>query len=132
MYVKVTQGADMGGDFLLLVRSDSIISGTAVLPWDSEKQDGKLLGDNDPAGELWKQLEMEGTWWRLVHVLEIDTEQFVVAEASGQGDEVEFGPEKLILKYAWWWHEDGGAEAVVTTRNIFIVGEDGKTIDRVR
>lgn len=129
MYVKVTQGRGMGGDFLLKVRSDEINSGTAVLPWDSEKMDGDLLGDNDIGQGLWEALDMGGQWWRLLHVLEIDTDQFVVADASSEKGTTD---ERLLAKYAWWWHEDGGAEAVVTTRNIFILGENGQTIDKVR
>ena len=123
MYVKVTHGKNMGGDFLKELPGDEIYSGTAILPWESSKQDGDLLGGNDLGSLLWEELDFQGPFWHTLHILEINLDQYVHTDPDD-------GREWLIVKYVWW-HTDG-ISAVATTRNIFILGDNGKTIDRVR
>ena len=124
MYVKVTNGRDPHlpgqhtGDFLAQVtpplHSDHI---AAPVGKNAEKTEtGKVLtiGDVDFPSEI-------GADFETMHVLEMSPDQ-TVYEANN---------EMFAFRYVWWDDPQTGRTAVVTTRNIFILGENGKTIDRV-
>jgi hypothetical protein len=128
----------MGGDFLLAANSAEINSGTAVIPWDTAKD------DHDIGTPLYQQVfeltddEVEarfqaGQWWHTLHVLEMDITGWHPLDQGQPWNPVDTtkGPGWLPVHYAWWPGE-GGPMGVVTTRNIFIMGETGQTIARVR
>lgn len=120
MYLSVTAGIGHG-DFLIEAQ-DPIYSGTAVIPWANTP-------DHDVGSLLWNYLELaERDWWAELHVLEIDDEG-IVDEATPEGTG---GRRVLVPKYAWWMKPDVGCCGIVTTRTIFILGTNGKTIHRVR
>lgn len=117
MYVKVTAGTH-GGDFLAKVHpplhSDFIavpLGKNAV--WD-ENHNLVSPGDIDFGEAL-------NIYMEYGHVLEISADQ----------TQYEANKNMIAVRYAWWNDPDTGLTAVITTRNIFILGENGKTIDRV-
>lgn len=123
MYVKVNQ-AFGGSDFLIEVSTTPILSGTVAV-------NKTAVNWADPSYDIGHELAVAifGTDesyltspWDELHVLQIDNE--------GQS-EYERQNDLLAVKYAWWAENDS-RKCVVTTRNIFIVGNDGKTVDRVR
>lgn len=133
MYVKVTFGKRMGGDFLLeLPRKTPIHSGSYAIPFDPDAR------DHDIAGGLGKAIaeDIEGEAQTKdhedsqrsffaggLHVLEIEQHQTQYEANKGL----------LVVKAVWWTDpEDGMPHGVVTTRNIFLQGDDGRTIERVR
>lgn len=111
MYVKVAYCDEQMGDFLIEV-TGPIHSGLVALPYDPDAQ------DHDISGELRKVLDLSLS---RVHVLEIEQNQ--TQYEANQGF--------VAVRYVWW-EDDDGHHAVVTTRPIFVVGDNGKTIDRVR
>ena len=120
MYVKVTAGAHpygQRGDFLTKAHpplySDYAATHLPDAKWDDE---GHLIswGDVD-----WS--EAMGAQCEYVHFLEFEIEQTVYEQLNGM----------VAFRYVWWSDPETGLTAVITTRNIFIVGENGKTIDRV-
>ena len=125
MYVKVTNGRDPNqpglhtGDFLAEVvpplRSDHIV---AEVGKNAERGDtGRLItvGDVDFAYAI-------GAEFARMHVLEVAPEQTTSPDPD---------TEMFAFRYVWWDDPAVGRVAVITTRNIFILGENGKTIDRV-
>lgn len=121
MYVKVTAGDHpygAKGDFLTEVHppiySDFI---AAKLGKNAEWDDDKNLispGDVDWDKELGASIDY-------LHMLEFTADQ----------TQYEANKDIVAFKYAWWHDPDTGITAVITTRNIFILGANGKTIDRV-
>lgn len=121
MYVKVTAGGGENvptGNYLAEVHGDLFFD-THATPlgrnavWDD---DGRLRspGDIDFSGLL----RVEGSF--SLHVLE-----FTISR-----EEFEQHGEVVPFRFAWWRDPKDGLVGVVTTRNIFILGENGKTIDR--
>jgi hypothetical protein len=58
-----------------------------------------------------------------LHIHEIDVSQQTKHEKEHN---------RVAVRFAWWPDAAGDSVGVVTTRNIFLVGDNGKTIDRVR
>lgn len=112
MYISITAGQGHG-DVLQDVGDGPIESGTVAVEW------GEDSDDNDILAELSKHLDI--TWG--ARLLEID---------PAQRTEYERNKGIIAVRYAWWYVPDNGAMGVATTRNIFIVGDDGKTIGKVR
>ena len=118
MYVKVTAGnhpQGQRGDFIVHAGPGPIYSDFSLVPipegWTVE--DGVSALDFE---------EVLGTPLHQLHVLEF------------QPSHVDHGNDAntVCFKYAWWDEEGSArAHAVVTTRNIFIMSDEGKTIDRV-
>lgn len=108
MYVKVNQGRE--GQDLIFAARNPITSGFAYFdPSEVDTSHGEPewldhLGDLIPHGD-----------WYLGEVF-----------PQNFNDE-----QKYRIRYAWWPSDDGWS-GVVTTRNIFILGDNGKTIDKVR
>lgn len=125
MYIKVTHGATMGGDFLIEVVGP-IISGVAALPFDPKAQDHDIGGELSREIRRQMGLPSDGdefvSIFNRVHVLEIDQDQTQYEANKGL----------IAVRYAYWEEPNDGLHAVVTTRNIFILSDAGKTIDRVR
>lgn len=125
MYVKVTAGRDPQspgqhhGDFLAEVvpplYSDHVAAPLGRNAERSEKGAILTVGDVDFPGAI-------GAEFAVLHVLEIDPQNTVVQED---------GSELFSFRYAWWDDPGVGRTAVITTRNIFVLGANGKTIDRV-
>lgn len=121
MYVKVTKGRGQGvppGDFLCEV-SQPVHSGTATvgIPQEAKwREDGTLLwpGNIDYSAAL-------GVDLATVHQLEMS------CGPTPNGNQ----PGTLVFRYAYWADPATGLTAVVSTRNIFIIGANGKTVDRV-
>jgi len=42
------------------------------------------------------------------------------------------GPDFWVVHFAWWTDDDRGSFGIVTTHDLYIMGDNGKTIDRVR
>ncbi len=112
MYIKVTVG-DGHGDFIQEVGPGPLESGTIAVEWDPDAEDNNVLA------KVAQELDIV---WSQARLLEIDPQQ----------TRYELNTGVAAVRYVWWYVPDSGAEGVVTTRNIFIVGNDGKTIDRVR
>lgn len=112
MYIKVTVG-DGHGDFIQEVGPGPLESGSVAIKWEPNALDINILE------QVAKHLDIH---WAQAHLLEIDPHQ----------TKYELNEGLLAVRYVWWYVPDSGTEGVVTTRNIFIVGNDGKTIDRVR
>jgi hypothetical protein len=156
MYVKVTRGGSMGGDFIMEVEGP-ITSGSAVIPFDPAKDNnivgalGRVLGHemfvtrhelelgDEDFKAAQRQQDSDRDYplmsWTQAHVLAIEKHSYGEAPAENvgnywQGEETDMG--NLIVKYAWWHLPDIGTVCIITTRNIFILGDNGKTIDRVR
>ncbi|KKM60535.1 hypothetical protein LCGC14_1540800 [marine sediment metagenome] len=123
MYIKVTAGDGpngMHGDFLCKVfppiHFDYVaeeIGEDAV--WDT---DGSTLlnpGTIDFNKALNAHIEF-------MHLLELHPLQTTYEKNKNL----------FTFRYVWWIDPETGLTAVITTRNIFILGENGKTIDRVR
>lgn len=113
MYVKVTL-SDGHGDFIQEVGPGPLESGSVTIK--------RYLDDDAEANILTQVAEALDIVWAQAHLLEIDPQQ----------TKYELNEGLLTVRYVWWYVPDSGTEGVVTTRNIFIVGNDGKTIDRVR
>ena len=113
MYISVTAG-EGHGDFLQDVGEGPIESGTVALSW----KEG--LGGADILDRLAKAIDCV---WEQSRLLEID---------SSKRTEYEYSKGWMAIRYAWWYVPDVGPVGVATTRNIFIVGDDGKTIGKVR
>ena len=114
MYISVTAG-EGHGDFLQDVGKGPIESGTVALEWDEEAEDNNILS------KLAEYLKLP--WWTEARVLEVN---------ASQRTEFERNKGWIAVHYAWWYVPDVGSVGVATTRNIFIVGDDGKTIGKVR
>ena len=123
MYIKVTAGDGPNGrhgDFLCAVWPPIYFDHVAVevgedAVWDT---DGSTLlnpGTIDFNKALNASIEF-------MHLLELEPDQ----------TRYEVNKNLFGFRYVWWNDPDTGLTAVVTTRNIFILGNDGKTIDRVR
>ncbi len=109
MYVKVTAGDHpygAKGDFLTKVHPP-IYSDYAAASIDED-------------GEVNFQ-EAMGADPNFIHHLEFDKTQTRYEENKNM----------VSFRYVWWDDPDTGLTAVVTTRNIFILGDNGKTIDKV-
>lgn len=121
MYVKVSAADLANADFLTEV-SQPLHSGSAVVAlggnakWDD---DGRLRspGDVDFSKALRASVEY-------IHVLE-----FTGFRSHCETDEA--GNTLMPFRYAWWEDMAKGLTAIVTTRPIFILGDNGKTIDKV-
>lgn len=126
MYAKVTYGDAMGGDFLCEVYSP-IHSGSMAIPFDPEDS------DHNPGLKLAKAVGRE----MLPRTQEGDYQAMpfntchVLAITEDKRTEYERNTGQLVVKFVWWDEPGDGLHAIVTTRNIFITGENGKTIDRV-
>jgi hypothetical protein len=111
MYVKITAGERHG---------DVIFETSGAVNYDTiaAKLGGNAtetsIGDVDFG-------EAVGVTFNELSVLEIDRSQTRYEEGKGI----------FVFRYAWWVDDRRGFVGVVTTRNIFIVGDNGKTIDRV-
>lgn len=121
MYVKVTGGRHHfggRGDFLTRVEPPLYTDYTAIELADDARwgDDGELesLGSTDFHEALGAAIEF-------IHMLEFQPERTVYEENTGI----------VAFRYAWWHDSKTGLTAVVTTRSIFVLGENGKTIDRV-
>jgi hypothetical protein len=125
MYVKVTHGDAMGGDFLLPV-TGPIHSGSIAISFDPNAQ------DHDVGGELAKELGRQMLYGDGAAVQSMPLNRIHVLEIDQHRTQYEANKNLLAVRYVWWDEPMDGLHAVVTTRNIFIVGDDGKTIDRVR
>jgi len=120
MYVKVTAGHHpygQRGDFLIEVEPPIYFDFTAAklgknAEWD-ENHDLVSPGDIDFSEALGASVDY-------LHMLEFTADQ----------TQYEANQNMIAFRYVWW-HSDRGIEAVITTRNIFIVSDNGKTIDRV-
>lgn len=126
MYLKVTHGDGMGGDFLIEVKGP-IHSGLASIPFDPKAQDHDIVGEL--GRELGRELlvpspdgSIQPFTFNTVHVLEIDPAQTQFEANKGL----------LVVRYVWWDEPGDGIHAVVTTRKIFILSDKGDTIDKVR
>ena len=114
MYVKVPTST---ADFLIEVTAPIFFDHAAVVigktaEWD-EKGNLTSLGDTD-----WdKALQASVSY---LHLLEFTADQ----------TRYEAHENMVAFRYVWW-HSEKGIEAVITTRPIYIIGENGKTIDRV-
>lgn len=106
MYVKVNQGHE-GEDFLLETHGP-LTSGFKYFDLDEVSEHPDWIG-------------MVGIPHGTAMVLDVLPQNF-----NGQ--------EKYRVRYVWWPRNDGLGpfSGVVTSRNIFIVGDDGQTVDRVR
>lgn len=89
---------------------------------------GRLFLTDDPAGNYVKALGIpQDAWWLEVLDSEGPTGHYSDGNASNPCWD---------LRYAWWWEDNDSAAGrvahwVVTGGRIFILGDDGKTIDRV-
>lgn len=119
MYVKVTAGNHpfgQRGDFLTRVHpplySDFAAIEISGMEWN---EDGSVKS------------------WDSVDWAEVVGPHQALYMLEFQPDQTEYERNKGIVafRYARWDDPSQGGVAVVTTRNIFIVGENGKTIDRV-
>lgn len=130
MYIKVAYGDHQSGDFLLDV-TGPIHSGLAAIKYDPEAV------DNDVVGELGRTLErarlrelgqdqsddlIHPIPFNHAHVLTIDPAQTKYERRQGL----------VGVQYAWWDEPMDGLHVVITTRPIYILGDNGKTIDKVR
>ena len=109
MYVKVTAGDHpygAKGDFL-----------TRVYPPIYFDHIAAVLDEN---GEVDFEKALNASL-DFIHHLEFDTSQTVYEQNKNM----------VAFRYVWWEDPETGLTAVITTRNIFILGETGKTIDRV-
>lgn len=120
MYVKVTAGHHpygQRGDFLIEVHGPIYSDfAAATLGKNAQWDDDHTLvspGDVD-----WG--DVMGASINYLHMLE-----FIADQTQYEANE-----NMVAFRYAWW-ESDKGIEAVVTTRNIFILSDQGKTIDRV-
>ncbi len=121
MYVKVTAGHGpngMHGDFLCEV-TDPIYFDYVAAPIGEDAtfdEDGKLTnpGSIDFNEALHAHIEF-------MHLLELNPDQTRFEDNQGI----------IAFRYVWWNDPELGITAVITTRRIFIVGPDGRTIDRV-
>ena len=119
MYLKVAAGHHpygQRGDFLIEVRGPVYYDYAAVrlgagAEWD-EDHGLVSVGDVD-----WS--EAMGASVDYLHMLEFTADQ----------TQYEANEEMVAFRYAWW-ESERGIEAIVTTRNIFIMSDDGKTIDK--
>lgn len=108
MYVKVNQGHE--GQDLHFQARNPITSGFLFIdPAEVDTDHGE-----PEWGDFLMDLIPHGDWY----IGEVFTQNF--------DDE-----KRYRIRYAWWPSDDF-ISAVITTRNIFIMGDDGKTIDRVR
>ncbi|KKL12245.1 hypothetical protein LCGC14_2537730 [marine sediment metagenome] len=107
MYVKITAGSH-GGDLIFETAG----------PIES----GALAAEVDNDGEV-AYTEAIPSMPALLHMLEIDLEQRTKYERTSG---------LVRIRWARWPDQEEGSVGLVTTRNVFIVGDDGKTIDRVR
>lgn len=124
MYVKVTCGVSPHskrptGDFLCEVHTPIYFDVVAApvggnAEWD---ENGYLIHPGDV--DFGKAMGVDGLSY--LHVLEIAAEQTEYEKARGL----------VPFRYVWWHDPDKGIMGVVTTRHIFILGDNGKTIDRV-
>lgn len=131
MYVKVTAGNHVGGgrgDFLARVHpplySDHI---AAKLGPNAEWEPCEGMRSGRQLKNPGQALDFEeaiGAHIDFLHLLEFSPEQTEYERNQGPNGLVSF-------RYVWWEDPDTGLTAVITTRNIFILGENGKTIDRV-
>jgi hypothetical protein len=107
MYVKVPSINDQG-DFITQA-AGPINSGTVLLDFGPN--------DTEVLDQLNEAIDANVSY---LHVLQV-----------GIGERPPLGP--VSVRYATWYDPtEGQVEGVVTSRHIFIVGENGKTIDRVR
>ncbi len=113
MYISITAGQGHG-DFLQDIGQGPIESGTVALEWDDDSDDNHVLR------KLGDSLDIT---WAEARLLEIDPEQRT---------EYERNKGWIAVHYAWWYITDLGSVGVATTRHIFIMGDDGKTVGKVR
>lgn len=113
MYISVTAG-EGHGDFLQDVGEGPIESGTVALEWNGGSGGVEILD---------KLAKAIGIVWVQSRLLDIDPDQRTDYERN---------KDWIAVRYAWWQIEGTGAVGVATTRNIFITGDDGKTIGKVR
>jgi hypothetical protein len=107
MYIKVTAGNTSPiGDFLIEVHPP-VFSGLVAAPINDN-------GDVDFAQAINADIHY-------LHALELNYDQTVYEE----------GQEMVSFRYVYWDDPETGLTAVVTTRHIFILNDNGKTIDRV-
>ena len=117
MYIKVTAGADGNvGDFLLpinLSERGGLRFGYVTMPWS-----------DDPESEFDYAAMMAAVGGtdvnETMHVLEFTPDRTDYERDKGVAS----------FKFARWHDRDSGMVTVATTRNIFILNDDGKTIDR--
>jgi hypothetical protein len=128
LYLKVAYGDHQSGDFLLNV-TGPLHSGVVAIPFDPNK-------DNDIVGQLEKALGEVGAReagqigqedryqpkFNYAHILAIDPAQTLYEKNQGY----------VAVRYVWWDEPMDGINVVITTRSIFILGDNGKTIDKVR
>lgn len=126
MYVKVTSGNHshgQRGDFLCEVDppiySDHIsVKLTDDAKWEPSEGNatGRALVEHGIDFEAALNAHID-----FLHLLEFNPEQ----------TDYEIKENMVSFRYVWWHDEKTGLTAVITTRNIFILGANGKTIDRV-
>lgn len=108
MYIKITAGEGHGD--VLYDAGDQVQSGYVAAP---------LQEGNSEYPDFTKAI---GVAIHEIHICEFRPDQTKYEKNHGL----------FAFRYAWWITDGVGVVCVVTTRNIFIVGDDGKTIDRVR
>ena len=110
MYVKVT-GDGKHGDSLWET-SGPIESGRYGLPFTDEDGEG-------PVFDFEKGLPFVP---QLLAIREVDLDGQTTYEKNHS---------LISVRFAWWFDKMEGTIGVVTTRNIFIMSQEGHTIDKV-
>jgi len=126
MFVKVTAGKRLDGHkgAFLTEAEGPVNSGLAEvwLPTSAFDDDGYLVDTGDLLYE--SIIDVPATRF---HMLEMRGDLNI---RSDKTLEEHPGESPMLVHWVWFSSRDG-SEAVVTTRNIFILNDSGKTIDRV-
>ena len=131
MYVKVTAGTGpngMHGDFLCEVTPPIYFDYAAVeLGEDAEwEEDSRVTEDAQPGMVLVNPGIIDFNKALNAHI-----EYMHLLELIPNQTRYEKNKNLIAFRYVWWNDPETGLTAVITTRNIFILGDNGKTIDRV-
>lgn len=81
---------------------------------------GSHVSEAKPSERLYE--DEIGASFNLLHVHGIED------DPSG----VEEGTDYWVYKYAWWWVDGDQIHGVVTSQRLFILSDEGHTIDKVR
>ena len=111
MFVKVTAGTDQQGGTI----PDTLFEAKGMV------EHGIVVIDSKDPDPDW--VSLIGRDFHRLHVLEVDQSN-PAQDADGQ-------PMGVFVRWAGWVDHDPLYTGCVTTRNIYILGANGKTIDRV-